>query len=147
MSCAARLLSPSINMLNRIIQRLRPYRKIVLFLISGASAAAIEYMAFLSLEYLTNINTMASQAISFCCGLVVSFVLNKYWVFKDRASVAYKRQAMSFFILGIMNLIVTTVLIGVITIYITPFVAKIILMICVAVWNYLILNAIIFRRR
>lgn len=134
-------------MLNKLKTHISPYNKIIKFIASGGTAAGVEFVVFFILEYYSGINTMAAQATSFCCGLVVSFILNKFWVFEAKSSSAYKKEAFFFLVLGVSNLVITTLLMGILPLYMPSFVAKIILMVCVAVWNYLIFNNIIFRAR
>jgi putative flippase GtrA len=128
-------------MLNELKIHIRPYKKIIKFLASGGTAAVMEFVVFFILEYFTGINTMAAQAASFCCGLIVSFILNKFWVFEFKANSTYKKGAAFFLTLGVSNLVITTLLMGILPMYIPSFAAKIILMVCVAVWNYLIFKA------
>ena len=134
-------------MFTKISSAIRRHKRIVKFLFSGVSAAGLEYVVFLLLEYLTDTPTTVSQAISFSCGLVVSFILNKFWVFEAKSKSAYKREAILFLIVGFSNLVITTALIGVLSMYMAAFIAKFILMACVATWNYLLFKSVIFKNR
>lgn len=119
-------------------------KKIVKFLISGGSAAAVEY-AFFILIILWGATAVVAQPVSFCAGLAVSFLLNKHWVFSSKGSV--KKEIPAFIALGLTNLVVTTGIVWIFTDYlhILPLIAKVIVMGMVACWNFIIFNKMIFR--
>lgn len=66
------------------------------FLISGGSAAAVEYASFFILQTTLGLEwLLASQSLSFVCGFVISFLLNRHWVFRSeppRAGISQARN-------------------------------------------------------
>ena len=123
--------------------------RIVRFLVAGGCAALTEYIAYVTLLYGIHAALIFSQPFSFAVGLIVSYLLNKHLVF--RAPVNTKKQLthqiLPFLGLGLFNMVVTTVIIGVIVdvLNINELIAKLIIMALVAVWNYLIFSRVIFR--
>lgn len=120
-------------------------QQIIKFLISGGSAAVAEYILFLTLIfYFGNELLIVANSISFLLGLLVSFFMNKLWVFNSRNS--YKSEFAKYFILALVNVIIGGVLISVLANLLTfsPFVAKVIVMVLIACWNYLVFSKYIF---
>ena len=121
--------------------------KIIRFLVSGASAAGVEYASFLLLQNLTaQKNLFLSQTVSFLCGFVVSFLLNKYWVFKsDQSS---KSELAKYAVLAGINLVLTNVVIHLLAdqMHVVQWLSKLIVMGMVAAWNYVIFSRLIFGR-
>lgn len=116
------------------------------FLLTGGTAAAVEYSIFLFLNvFLSEKWIFVSQTVSFLAGFIVSFLLNKKWVFKSQAGA--KGELVRYAILGAINLVLTNVLLVFLTgIGVVYWIAKIILMGMVAAWNYLIFQKLIFKK-
>ncbi len=128
--------------LNKILQQ-----KLARFIISGGSAACTEYLVFYLLHSLGGVHIILANSISFCCGLIVSFSLNKLWVFKVAGN--SKVQFGSYLALALVNLCISNALIWVAVEVLTipALIAKLTIMITIAVWNYLIFSRFIFARR
>lgn len=116
------------------------------FLLTGGAAAGVEYTIFLLLNiFFAEKWIFVSQTVSFLAGFVVSFLLNKTWVFRSQAGA--KGELVRYGILGAINLVLTNVLLVFLTsIGIIYWIAKIILMGMVATWNYLIFQKLIFKK-
>lgn len=122
-------------------------QKPVRFLIAGGSAAAVEYAVFLVMMLLSSAAAfvVVSQIASYLCGFVVSFWLQRNWVYKSAGPL--KKELTKYLLLALINLLLSG---GVIWLLVDvgsvqPFIAKIIVMIMVAAWNYVIFGKIIFR--
>lgn len=122
-------------------------KKIVKFLISGGCSAAFEYVTFIILLHFFAVAPIYAQPISFACGVITSYTLNKFWVFASDKKTIERKETALFASLAIFNLLVTTSLMGLFvhTLHIPAFGAKLFLMLCVATWNYIIFNKIIFK--
>lgn len=121
-------------------------RRWISFLVTGGAAACIEYSIFTIIVCIYSDITVLAQAVSFLCGAIVSFLLNKYWVFKSSGRI--HRQAFGYFILVIVNLALGSILIAWLTkgLGIHSLIAKTIVMASVVIWNYFIYQKIIFRK-
>lgn len=121
-------------------------KRFMKFLISGIAAAIVEYSVFLWLHSIVGDKMIiASQSVSFLCGLMVSFVLNKNWVFKSDGNI--KNELARYLILALINLFLSNILIWLLTseMYVIFWFAKFIAMASVAIWNYIIFQKIIFK--
>jgi putative flippase GtrA len=124
---------------------LKKYHNVLKFIMSGSLAALTEYTTFLILHHF-KLHLAVANAISFCCGLVVSFLLNKHWVFSHKSN--GRRQFIMYASLALVNLSLSSGLIVILvrSIGIPPFISKICVMGLVASWNYIIFQKVIFRK-
>lgn len=116
------------------------------FLISGGCAAVIEYAAFVLLYTILGSDLMIiSQTVSFLAGFLVSFLLNKTWVFESRGRT--KGQLLRYSLLASINLILSNIILWVLVdrLGLVYLIAKIIVMTMVAVWNYVLFSRLIFK--
>ncbi|MCA9301703.1 GtrA family protein, partial [Candidatus Saccharibacteria bacterium] len=117
------------------------------YLVSGGTAFTIEYGSFLALFYLLKFGSITSNTVSFILGLLTSFLLNRLWVFSgDNYQHSSSRQLFSYIILALFNLLLTNVaMIYVVNLGIGAYIAKVILIVMVASWNYIIFKTLIFK--
>ena len=124
-------------------------KKLVRFLVSGATAAAVEYGTFLVLytvlfdeQYL-----VVAQSISFMAGFIVSFLLNKHWVFQTKGK--SNSELVRYTILAGVNLLLSNILLLLLTseLGIIYWLAKFIIMATIAIWNYVIFQKIVFKSK
>ncbi len=66
--------------------------RVVRFLSSGATAAFVEFALFIILAPLLKVPVFIAAALSFCGGLMVSYILNSRFVFKNKRDSKRKRQ-------------------------------------------------------
>lgn len=118
------------------------FRKLIKYGFFGALTAAVEFLAFLLLSNFADIYIAAT--VSFLLGLVSSFLFNKFIVFKNSKKVK-RGEVLQFFMLGILNSQVSSLITYGLSILIAPAIAKIITMVLIAGWNYLLMNYIIFK--
>lgn len=121
--------------------------RIFRFLISGGSAAALEYLVFIGLQQALGSKWLiASQSISFACGFVVSFLLNRHWVFRSGGNLG--SELARYGALAAINLVLGNVAMALLVTGANspPLLAKLIVMVMIAVWNYVIFSKLIFRQ-
>jgi len=120
--------------------------KRIKYLVVGGSAFFLEYGIFIALNGLLGL-LISANVISFIIGLTYSFFLHRQWTFTGIHKHNSSRQVISYLALALTNLILTSILISffVESLGILPFLAKIICMLLVVAWNFLILNKIIFK--
>ena len=121
------------------------YVKIIKFLISGGSAAVVEYGVFVAILHFTPVAVVVAQTVSFLCGFVISFLLNKKWVFKSDGN--SKKELIQYSILAATNLVLSNVVLWLMISIVGLFfwIAKLVVMAMVATWNYFIFQKIIFK--
>ena len=122
--------------------------KPIRYLISGGSAALIEYVTFLLLHALLGISGLIlAQTLSFLTGLGVSFTINKIWVFKSTQDI--KKELFPYLSLALFNVVAgNAVMYWLVELLNAKFwSAKILVMALVALWNYAIFSKLIFSNR
>jgi putative flippase GtrA len=125
---------------------LKKYHNVIKFITSGGLAALTEYSVFLVLHHV-DVQLILANALSFCCGLVVSFTLNKHWVFSRKGNGS--QQFVLYACLAVINLFLSSALIVFLVhvVRIPPIVSKICVMGLIASWNYIIFQKVIFKHR
>ncbi len=118
--------------------------KVLRFGISGSIAALSEFLIFILCSQLLALPIFSSQTISFMIGLLISYTLNRQWVFKSTAKM--NSQIMKYATLAVINLLLSNILIVALhDAGLVAWIAKIIVMASVALWNFLIFQKIIFK--
>lgn len=121
-------------------------KRITKFITSGIAAALTEYSLFTTLFLLFGTNLFIANSVSFLCGLTVSFLLNKHWVFQSKRR--YHTELIKYTTLAIINLGISTIAlyVTVTSLGIDAKIAKIIVMGFVAIWNYALFSRLIFSK-
>jgi putative flippase GtrA len=120
--------------------------RVIKFLISGGAAALLEFSIFILLINLTNKELLVmSQSVSFLSGFILSFILQKIWVFESKGSVS--GELVKYGLLAAINLVLSSLLIWALVdlLGVDSSLGKIIVMGMVAAWNYMIFQKIIFK--
>lgn len=121
------------------------YSRIARFLVAGGLAALTEYGVFVGMLYIfAGIFLAIPQSISFMAGFVVSFMLNRKWVFKSIGS--SRTQILKYTALALTNLALSNVAIWLFVdvALVNAIFAKIAVMAVIAIWNYVLFSRIIF---
>lgn len=127
-------------------------RNDVRYLLVGGLAAGLELVSFFILQGILGTKFITlSQILSFIVGLFSAFLGHRLWSFRpnphEAARLSARSQFLAYFTLAIVNIIITSLLIHVlVSCDVHPLVAKITLMAAVVLWNFVILQKIIFRR-
>lgn len=127
---------------------MRSIPKPIKFLVAGGSAAVTEYLLFIILVgSASGASIIAIQVISFLAGFVVSFTLNKVWVFSSKSSGKTRSELLKYGLLALVNLAIGSLIIWLLVDVngFNAYIAKIIVMVLIAVWNYFIFQKIIFK--
>jgi len=119
------------------------------YLAIGFTAFAVEYLLFTILIYV-GLFLLVAQTLSFCVGLAISFFGNRIVTFKaGEYTHSRTAQLWRYVSLALFNLILSNALIYVLVepLNIQEFIAKVVVMAAIVVWNYVIFSKIIFRRK
>lgn len=128
--------------------------KLFRYLVSGSSAAVVEYSLFNLLFYIILKNHSAalltSQITSYLSGLLTAFLLHHFWTFKTpdaNHTNSGKKQFIMYSAVSLTNLVLSSFILVILkeNLHFYPWLAKIITMGMVVSWNFLILNKIIFK--
>jgi len=120
--------------------------RLVRFLMSGGSAAAAEYVIFIAMQGALGTRWLVlSQSTSFAFGFVVSFALNRHWVFRSQGS--WTSELARYGALAAINLVLgnLAMLLLVDHLHLQVLFAKFVVMGLIATWNYLIFSRLVFK--
>ena len=133
------------------MQKIKEFKQILKYTVTGGLAFLTEYGSFLFLTFVAGVNVLViSQTVSFCLGLLVSFLGSRQFTFKDAEKIYQrnkKTQLTSYLLLAIFNLLVSNLLIHGLVDYmdIPSWIAKALTMAAVVMWNFVIFKKIIFK--
>lgn len=134
--------------MNTLITKYIVDKRLIRYLFSGGSAFLTEYLIFLVLFYVAKSNITTANILSFISGFGVSFLLNRSWVFKSsNQHYRIKTQIIYYVGLGIFNLVFSTISVNIIHNYTPGYLAKMSVVVLIAVWNYTIYKKVLFREK
>ena len=96
---------------------IQPYFKYVKYVVSGGTAAFVNIGSLYLLTEYGHIYYLASAVLAFVLSFMVSFLLQKFWTFQDRARTGMHKQIFWYFIISLGNLTCNTLLIYVLVAY------------------------------
>lgn len=117
--------------------------KVLRYIFCGGISAGLEFLIFAFLHQFVEIYIAAF--ISFLFGLITSYVLNKFIVFKKSGNNGV--ELTQFVLLGLINSQISSLLTTGLALIMPAIVAKVISIILIAIWNFIIMNTIIFKKR
>lgn len=85
--------------------------KILRFLISGGSATAIDFFFLYAFTEWVGFYYLASSVLAFLISIVVSFILQKFWTFKNSSREDMHQQALTYISVAVLNLVINTSLV------------------------------------
>lgn len=124
-------------------------KSVVLFLLFGGLAAAVEFVVFLVLAH-AGIPLIVAQVCSFMAGLMVSFFGNRKVTFRSEGGYARSshKQFLAYGLLAVVNLALSSLLLSglVYGLSLEQWLAKIAAMVMIACWNFAIFQKFIFKK-
>jgi putative flippase GtrA len=117
------------------------------FLLVGMGAFAIDYGLTLCLHYLFGVTGYVASAISFIISFTFSYSLSRKWVFRSKSTYKYslKQQVTFYFILATLNLVISTLAIGILgKLHVEVYISKALVVAMIATWNFIIGHTLIF---
>lgn len=119
------------------------------YLVAGCAAFAAEYLSFYVMISSFGVALYVANTLSFCIGLMTSFLLNRLWTFGGKQYSKGASHQLSFYIiLATANLMLTNLLVAIFTnAGINPKIGKLIAMIVTSSWNFILFKYIIFRHK
>ena len=92
---------------------IRRFGKIIRYLISGGSAAVVNlsvYYVVVNVIYKDEKVYVVASIYAFLAAFLVSFLLQKYWTFKERTPGLVKKQMMMYLATAAMNIVLNIIL-------------------------------------
>ncbi len=97
--------------LDHLIDRLPVSPTFVRFLLAGGIATLTHLILFSLLLRIGGLYPVVASTIGFLVAFVASFLLQKYWTFREHSRERTPQQARTFFTLQLVNLVVNGVLV------------------------------------
>ena len=119
---------------------------LVRFAVIGLVTTTLDLVLFSLLAVGAGVPAVAANVVSYSCGIVTSFVLNRSWTFgvaMDAPGVS--RHAIRFLASNIAGLLLSSVLVGLLVLVLPDVAAKVVSVPLVFVWNYAVARFWVFR--
>lgn len=91
--------------LGRIARR---YQRLMRYLAAGSFSAAVDFLFLYILAGLLEVHYLLSSVLAFLVAFVASFTLQKFWTFEDHSTDRVHTQAVMYFIVAGLNLLLNT---------------------------------------
>ncbi len=115
------------------------------YFVVGLSAFAADYLVLLITYYLINLPLKVATSLGFFSGFIISFGVNRKWVFGGNQRKRLWRQIAEYLALLIFNYVFTVWGVSFLNNHsIKPFIGKLLVMGLVMCWNYALFRWIIF---
>lgn len=119
---------------------------LVRFAVIGLVTTTLDLVLFSLLAAGAGVPAVAANVVSYSCGIVTSFVLNRSWTFGvARDAPGVRRHATRFLASNIAGLLLSSVLVGLLVLVLPDVAAKIVSVPLVFVWNYGLARFWVFR--
>lgn len=112
------------------------------FAVVGATTTGLDFVLFSALIAMALVPALANL-LSYSCGIVVSYVLNRSWTFRAAHSHV---QALKFVASTLAGLLISTFLVATLSTLVPPLAAKVVSVPVVFAWNYLSARLWVFRK-
>lgn len=122
--------------------------RIIRFGIAGIAATATGIAALSVLIYAFHIWYLTASVLSFLCGFVVSFTLQKFWTFRDRDTERMGSQAALYLGIVLFNLTINTVIVYLLVEYmdLPPVVAQLAASALIACESFFVYGSLVFQK-
>ncbi len=87
------------------------YFKIIRYLISGGTAAAISIGLLFVFTHYAHIWYLTSSILSYTIAFLVSFTLQKFWTFRNTSLELWRRQISIYFVIFLANVFLNTLIV------------------------------------
>ena len=138
--------------MKKLDEAITKYQKPLRFLVAGVLSNSTNYFVYLS-SLLTGDYKFAAAFFGYLAGLLVSYLINRFWVFKIPANLEYALSAQSQTILFITMHVVSAILFGsLISIFgasfgFGPSFSWFLSILPIATLNYIFLECVVFRKK
>ncbi len=124
------------------------HRQIVKYLIAGGTSTSADLLIYFIFTYLVGLWYIESSVLSFTIAFWISFILQKFWTFRDKNTEKMMKQTYLYFFVAIINLGISTLLIYLFVDYINihKFISKIFANIIIATESFFVYRYFIFAK-
>ncbi len=119
---------------------------LIRFAVIGLVTTLMDLVLFSALTSGVGINPVVANVFSYSCGIVTSFLLNRSWTFGVPAGTrGIERQALRFLSTHLASLLLSSLLVALFILMLSPFAAKVTTVPIVFLWNYALARFWVFR--
>lgn len=118
------------------------------YIVTGIISWGFDYGTLLSLYYVASLKLGVATTTAFVVGLIVNFILIKFWVFHDsqKGRKASFSQGLQYGLLTAFNLMITNLVIYQLSKKsIGPEISKVLTTGMIACWNFILYKKVIFK--
>lgn len=118
----------------------------VRYVITGGSAFFVEYSCFALLLTATHM-LLVANSISFIIGALFGFLMHKFWSFSGNHKLKTRHQLGAFITVAVFNFFVVNFLIAILVNHfrVNAYIAKVLVILLITLWNFIIFNRVIFK--
>lgn len=91
-------------MVQLIYDQVKKYDILIKFIISGTTAAGVDFFVLYFLHSILSVRIVVSATIAYAIAFFVSFCLQKFWTFRDNDKERMNGQVVMYLIVGLTNL-------------------------------------------
>ena len=118
------------------------------FAIVGITNTLIDYVVFLMLVYILKINVLPANVVSYSCGIINSFIMNRQWTFSaTRHTGPVARQFAAFLMCNLAGLGIASFILWLLAAPLGPALAKLVAVGGTVTWNYTLSRYLVFAAR
>lgn len=119
-------------------------KQFIKYIFVGGSSAVCELGSFTVLRSIVELEISTSNIIATIIATTFNFILNRGWAFNNNSNLS--KSMVLYLCLFLINMIFSTWFIGIlVNIGVMDFVAKLITMVMVTVWNFVLYKKVVFK--
>ncbi len=132
-----------------LITQIKKRKKIIKFIISGGTAALVNFSLLYSFTDILGLWYLLSSVLAFIISFFVSFYLQKFWAFGDKNKDVLYRQLILCLSIALFNLAVNTVLMYVLVdlFGLWYMLAQFFIIGLIATWNFMAYKFFVFNQQ
>lgn len=131
-----------------LLKKIKENKSVIKFAVVGITNTLVDFIIFIIFINVFHLNDLVSQTISYGCGVLNSFFMNKLWTFKEhKTKESSINQFGKFVLTNAISLTVSLVGLGLLnsTMGINVYISKVIVTLFLQIFNYTVYRFIVFK--
>lgn len=131
-----------------LLKRIRENKSIIKFAIVGVANTLVDFFVFIIFVNVFCLNDLVAQTISYGCGVLNSFFMNKFWAFKEHKTTEnFINQFGKFILTNGISLTVSLIVLNLLNsiIGINVYISKVMVTLFLQIFNYIVYKFIVFK--
>lgn len=133
-------------MFESVIKLIRYYEMIIRYVIAGGTAAVTNLVLLYVATEVFHVWYLASDVFAFTIAFIVSFLMQKFWAFRDRRTDGMHGQLLTYLVVMVINLFINTYLVYFFTekAHVYYLLSQILAAGLIAIWSFFVYRKFIF---